>query len=64
MQVIATSAGFDGVGMRYPGDTFDMPDGSKAPWFDPVAHAEPKHVQTHESKHAKESEPVAKAKGK
>ena len=32
-QVIAVGVGFDGVVVRNPGDTFDMPDGVTAEWF-------------------------------
>jgi len=41
MRVIATKEGHDGVVIRRPGDEFDMPDGSKGSWFEPVP-AEPK----------------------
>ena len=36
MQVIATKAGYFGK-LRQAGDTFDVPDGSKASWFAPSA---------------------------
>jgi hypothetical protein len=42
MKVTATKAGFDGRRLRQPGETFDMPDGSKATWFVPAQKAEDK----------------------
>ena len=33
MKVRATAVGYDNIALRQPGDEFDMPDGSKAPWF-------------------------------
>ena len=32
-QVIAVGVGFDGIVVRNPGDTFEMPDGVVAGWF-------------------------------
>lgn len=40
MRVIATERGYFGV-LREPGDVFDVPERSKATWFEPVK-AEPK----------------------
>lgn len=40
MKVIATAEGYDNLAVRKPGDEFEMPDGSTAPWFTPV-DAEP-----------------------
>ncbi len=36
MRVRATATGFDNIAVREVGDEFDMPDGSTAPWFEPV----------------------------
>lgn len=36
MKVIATKKGYDGIVVREPGDEFDMKDGSKGSWFEPV----------------------------
>lgn len=36
MRVIATKRGYDGVVVREEGAEFDMPDGAKGSWFDPV----------------------------
>lgn len=42
MKVIATKPGYDNVKYREVGDEFDMPEGSKGSWFQPVAvKAEP-----------------------
>ena len=38
MRVIATKLGFYGQ-LRYEGDEFDVPKGSKATWFKPVKGA-------------------------
>lgn len=35
MKVIALKAGYFGK-LRQPGDVFDVPEGSKASWFEPV----------------------------
>lgn len=35
MQVIATKKGYFGK-LREPGATFDVPEGEKASWFEPV----------------------------
>ena len=35
MKVIATQAGYFGK-LRQPGDEFDVPDGTKGSWFEPV----------------------------
>lgn len=37
MKVIATSMGFFGKARRRKGDVFDVPDGTKAKWFEPCA---------------------------
>lgn len=36
MKVIATKHGFFGK-LRQPGEEFDVPDGAKGSWFEPVA---------------------------
>lgn len=36
MKVIAIAEGYDNHAVRKPGDEFEMPDGSTAPWFKPV----------------------------
>ena len=36
MRVRAIETGFDNLAIRNPGDVFDMPEGSKAPWYEPV----------------------------
>lgn len=36
MQVIATARGHDGLTIREVDDVFDMPDGAKGSWFQPV----------------------------
>lgn len=41
MRVIATDVGYDNVVVREVGEEFDMPEGSKAPWFKPVASQKP-----------------------
>lgn len=60
MKVIANTTGFDGKQVRVAGDAFDMPDGSKARWFDtapdgesaePVAEAEPDAPKPSKAKH-------------
>jgi len=33
---IATAVGYDNIAVRQPGDEFDLPDGSSAPWFKPA----------------------------
>lgn len=38
MEVIAIKPGFFGK-LRYPGDTFEVPAGSKATWFAPSENA-------------------------
>ena len=38
MKVIALKQGYFGK-LREPGDKFDVPDGSKASWFEPVDSA-------------------------
>lgn len=40
MRVKATKLGFYG-GRRQPGDEFDVPEGLKGSWFEPVVVAEP-----------------------
>lgn len=35
MFVTATGVGFDGLAIRQPGETFQMPAGSKGSWFEP-----------------------------
>lgn len=41
MRVIALRMGIDHKGYRRrPGDAFDVPDGMKASWFDPVDKAQ------------------------
>lgn len=37
MKVIATKQGYFGK-LRAPGDEFEVPDGFKATWFQPVEH--------------------------
>ena len=37
MKVQALDMGFFGGARRRPGDTFEVPDGTKAKWFTPVA---------------------------
>lgn len=36
MRVVATAVGYDGRGIRQPGDEFDMPDDARGSWFKPV----------------------------
>ena len=36
MRVTAIKEGFDGQAIRRPGDEFDVPDGAKGSWFEPV----------------------------
>lgn len=36
MKVVATKTGFDGKRIRTAGETFEMPDGSRGSWFEPV----------------------------
>ena len=51
MKVRATATGLWGDQLRYDGDEFDVPDGMKAKWWEPVtdpepaADAEPEKVQ-------------------
>ena len=42
MKVTATKQGFDGKRVRQPGESFDMPEGSKASWFVPAQKVEDK----------------------
>jgi len=42
MRVRAIETGFDNLAIREPGDEFEMPDGSSAPWFEPVEAPAPK----------------------
>lgn len=54
MQVIATDRGFDGLKVRDIGDTFEMPEGSKAKWFEAVDKTTPEaKVEKPKSKAAK-----------
>jgi len=55
MRVTATKEGFDGAVMRRPGEEFDMPDGSKGSWFEPVP-AEP--VKPKKAKAAPDAPPA------
>ena len=41
MKVIATKQGYLGK-LRQPGDEFEVPDGTKGSWFEPVKKAEDK----------------------
>lgn len=53
MRVIATSAGYDNVVLRGPGDEFEMPEGSAGSWFralDSVAPAAPPPADHHKVK--------------
>lgn len=62
MEVIATKMGYHGK-LRDPGDTFDVPEGSKATWFKPtggVAIAAPKVGKAKSEPKAK-AEPTEKA---
>lgn len=54
MRVIATDTGFDNLAIREPGDIFEMPDGSKAPWFEPYDEPKPSG-----KKGAQKEEPLA-----
>lgn len=51
MEVVATKEGFDGIRVRQPGETFEMPDGATSTWF-----------EAHEAEH--EVKPKGKAGGK
>lgn len=42
MKVIATKQGFYGGELRNEGDVFDVPDGAKSKWFEPVESGEAK----------------------
>lgn len=53
MRVIALETGFDNLAIREPGDIFEMPDGSSAPWFEPVEDEKPAKKQ------AKKDDPLA-----
>ncbi len=48
MKVIATKMGFFGS-LRQPGESFDVPDGSKASWYAP-ADAAPKQAKPAKAK--------------
>lgn len=37
MKVRATAVGFHGGSRRRPGDTFDVPEGTKGSWFEPAS---------------------------
>lgn len=41
MKVIATKQGYLGK-LRQPGDEFEVPDGTKGSWFEPVKQAKAK----------------------
>lgn len=41
MEVIATAKGYHGS-LREPGESFDVPDGTKGSWFQPAEAPEPK----------------------
>lgn len=45
MQVVATEKGYFGA-LREAGDSFDVPDGSRASWFKPVETSAEKPVET------------------
>lgn len=53
MFVTATGVGFDGLVIRQPGETFQMPAGSKASWFVP-----------HEDEPQEPQEPVKRGPGR
>jgi hypothetical protein len=36
MKVRAKEVGFDGLNLRQPGEVFEMPQGSDAPWFEVI----------------------------
>lgn len=58
MKVKAIELGYHGA-LREPGDEFDVPKGSKASWFEPIAaQAEKKHPKDAEKQEVKE-EPLA-----
>lgn len=56
MKVIATKKGFDGKALREPGDVFDMPDGTKGSWFEPV---KPGKVEAAKEAPKKDNAPLA-----
>lgn len=49
MKVIATKLGYLGK-LRQPGDEFEVPEGSKSSWFEPVKqeHAKGKKAQAND----------------
>lgn len=53
MKVIATKPGYFGK-LRQPGDDFEVPDGAKGSWFEPVEKPEGKKAKPQEPKGAAE----------
>ena len=49
MQVRATKKGYH-IGPRNPGELFEVPNGSKASWFEPVERKKTKGEDKEESK--------------
>ena len=54
MKVKATKRGWNNVILIEPGMVFDVPDGVKGSWFEPVEA--PKEVKVDPKKHAKKGE--------
>lgn len=54
MKVVATKTGYHGK-IRQPGDEFDVPDKSKASWFEPVGG---KKVRSKGEAEAPDAEPA------
>jgi len=60
MQVIATAVGFHGK-LRQVGDKFDVADGSKGSWYEPVGKPPARQPSAAEAKAKTEAEAKAKA---
>lgn len=58
MQVIATAVGFDGLALRQPGETFEMPEGARATWFRQPSDPPPKPAKAKADKQPSDPPPA------
>lgn len=63
MKVIATKKGYFGK-LREPGDEFDVPEKSKASWFNPVEAAKAAETEKQDDKPAKSKDDKKPESGK
>ena len=65
MKVKATAIGFDNLVIRNEGDVFELPDGSKGAWFEPVLdkQAQQQDKQKAQQQGKQTSAPVSKPAG-